>query len=238
MLPANAIIAPHRGAEPEAMARRQHQQNHPSSTSCQRFHLYVHAYALLLLLRGLSLVQISLIGSMVIGTIFAMEVPTGILADRIGRKYAHRRVHFPADVRRVPLHFRPTITAGTSSSPCSPAPDSPSLPARMEALVYDSLPETDRENAMKRAMGRVNSWGADRLCHRGPSSAASSLATPAKPASSPAIALTVAALLVGLLFCLTLQEPAKSRGDQGPGSMALFSLRHPLAAPEFRVCAG
>ena len=46
---------------------------------CQRFHLYIHAYALLLLARGLTLVQISLIESIVIGAIFLMEVPTGLL---------------------------------------------------------------------------------------------------------------------------------------------------------------
>ena len=50
---------------------------------CQRFHLYIHAYALLLLGRGLTLVQISLIESIVIGAIFLMEVPTGI--GRSGR---------------------------------------------------------------------------------------------------------------------------------------------------------
>ena len=38
---------------------------------CRNFHLYIHAYALLLLARGLTLVQISLIESIVIGTIFA-----------------------------------------------------------------------------------------------------------------------------------------------------------------------
>ena len=32
--------------------------------------------------------QISLIESMVIGTIFVMEVPTGALADRVGRKWS------------------------------------------------------------------------------------------------------------------------------------------------------
>ena len=43
---------------------------------CQRFHLYIHAYALLLQGRGLTLFQISTIESIVIGTIFVMEVPT------------------------------------------------------------------------------------------------------------------------------------------------------------------
>ena len=45
-------------------------------------------YALLLLGRGLTLVQISLIESIMIFTIFVMEVPTGLLADRVGRKWS------------------------------------------------------------------------------------------------------------------------------------------------------
>ena len=55
---------------------------------CQHFHLYIHAYALLLLARGLTLVQIALIESILIGTIFLMEAPTGVLADRVGRKWS------------------------------------------------------------------------------------------------------------------------------------------------------
>ena len=46
---------------------------------CQRFHFYVHAMALLLLARGLTLVQISMIESIMIFTIFVMEAPTGSL---------------------------------------------------------------------------------------------------------------------------------------------------------------
>ena len=73
---------------------------------CQRFHLYIHAYALLLLMRGLSLVQISLIESVVIGTIFLMEAPTGVLADRLGRKWSIVFATFFNDVRRIRLHLR------------------------------------------------------------------------------------------------------------------------------------
>ena len=47
----------------------------------QRFHLYIHAYALLLQGRGLDLLQISTIESVVIGTVFLMDVPTGVIAE-------------------------------------------------------------------------------------------------------------------------------------------------------------
>src|SRR5690349_866515 len=53
---------------------------------CTRFHLYIHAYALILVGRGLSLLEISTIESVVIATVFIAEVPTGVLADRVGRK--------------------------------------------------------------------------------------------------------------------------------------------------------
>ena len=73
---------------------------------CQRFHLYIHAYALLLRGRGLTLVQISLIESIVIGAIFLMEAPAGVLADRVGRKWSIFAATVLDDVRRVHLHLR------------------------------------------------------------------------------------------------------------------------------------
>ena len=125
---------------------------------CQRFHLYVHALALLLLARGLTLVQISLIESIMIFTIFAMEVPTGLLADRVGRKwsiFASTLLLASAEftfifARTFEWYVVIALLTGTGFAFASGA---------VEALVYDSLPPENREEAMKRAMGRVNSWG-------------------------------------------------------------------------------
>ena len=106
---------------------------------CRNFHLYIHAYALLLLARGLTLVQISLIESIVIGTIFVMEVPTGVLADRVGRKWSI----FAATVLLMSAEFififartfewyvLVALLTGTGFAFASGA---------VEALVYDSLP--------------------------------------------------------------------------------------------------
>jgi phage terminase small subunit len=45
-------------------------------TFCTRFHLYIHAYALILQGRGLTLTQIAAIESVVIAAQFLMEIPT------------------------------------------------------------------------------------------------------------------------------------------------------------------
>lgn len=55
---------------------------------CTRFHPYIHAWALIGQARGLSLLELGLIETLVVTSIFLLEVPTGILADRIGRKWS------------------------------------------------------------------------------------------------------------------------------------------------------
>lgn len=125
---------------------------------CQRFHLYIHAYALLLLARGLTLIQISLIESLVIGTIFLMEAPAGVLADRIGRKWSiFFSILLLMSAEFIFIFAREfewclfiAVLTGSGFAFAS---------AAVEALVYDSLPPDGREDAMKRAMGRVGSMG-------------------------------------------------------------------------------
>ena len=55
-------------------------------TFFQNLYLYNHVGALYLQSRGLSLLQINSIWSIIVGTIFFAEVPTGVIADKIGRK--------------------------------------------------------------------------------------------------------------------------------------------------------
>ena len=55
-------------------------------TFFQNLYLYNHVGALYLQYRGLSLLQINSIVSIILGTIFLSEVPTGIVSDKIGRK--------------------------------------------------------------------------------------------------------------------------------------------------------
>ena len=196
---------------------------------CRNFHLYIHAYALLLLARGLTLVQISLIESIVIGTIFLTEVPTGVLADRVGRKWSI----FAATVllmsaefififaRSFEWYIFVALLTGTGFAFASGA---------VEALVYDSLPPKNREEAMKRAMGRVNSWGQIAFVIA-PIIGGLIIGDASVEKFIPAIALTVVALLIGAIVCLTLREPAADSSETRTGSVTLlrdgvYLLRH------------
>ena len=187
---------------------------------CQRFHLYVHAIALLLLARGLTLVQISLIESIMIFTIFLMEVPTGVLADRVGRKwsiFASTVLLMCAEflfvfARTYEWYVFIALLTGTGFAFASGA---------IEALVYDSLPEKGREDAMKRAMGRVNSWGQIAFV-LAPIVGGLIIGDADAQDFIPAIALTAAALLIGAVVCLTLREPAIVSAEKNESSAALF----------------
>lgn len=187
---------------------------------CQHFHLYIHAYALLLLGRGLTLVQISLIESILIGTIFLMEVPTGMLADRVGRKWSifcSTALLMGAEfififARDYEWYVLVAFLAGAGYAFASGA---------IEALVYDSLPPENREEAMKRAMGRVNSYGMIAFVIA-PIIGGLIIGDAAVENFIPAIALTVVALLVGLLVCLTLSEPPVEASEKSESSAALL----------------
>ena len=196
---------------------------------CQRFHLYIHAYALLLLARGLTLVQISLIESIVIGAIFLMEVPTGVLADRVGRKwsiFASTLLLMTGEfififARSFEWYIFIALLTGTGFAFASGA---------VEALVYDSLPEAGREEAMKRAMGRLGFY-AQIAFVIAPIIGGLIIGEARAQDFIPAIALTAAALLIGLIVCLTLREPAIHTSEKKPGSAELFRagvslLRH------------
>lgn len=196
---------------------------------CQRFHLYVHALALLLLARGLTLVQISLIESIMIFTIFLMEVPTGVLADRVGRKwsiFASTLLLMSGEfififARSFEWYIVIALLTGTGFAFASGA---------VEALVYDSLPPKNREDAMKRAMGRVNSWGQIAFVIA-PIIGGLIIGDAGVDRFIPAIALTAAALLIGAFVCLTLREPADDSAEAKPSSVTLLRdgvglLRH------------
>lgn len=196
---------------------------------CRRFHLYIHAYALLLLGRGLSLVQISLIESIFVGSIFLMEVPTGLLADRFGRKWsiaaatllimcAEFLFIFDCDFS---LYIVIALLAGTGFAFASGA---------IEALIYDSLPAENRDEAMKQAMGRVNSYSLMAFVIA-PVVGGLIIGDASVENFIPAIALTALALFIGLLISLSLREPPADSSLKQPGSLELLRggislLRH------------
>jgi MFS family permease len=187
---------------------------------CTRFHLYIHVYALLLQQRGLTLLQISTIESVVIATMFLAEVPTGVIADRVGRRWSVTlsvvllmcgELLFLFS-RSYPLYLVVAVFTGTGFAFASGA---------TEALVYDNLPSDNREAAMKQAMGRINSIGQIAF-FLSPIIGGLIVADLAPERFTAAIALTVGALVVGVLVSLTLREPASPRKAERPDSLAIF----------------
>lgn len=172
---------------------------------CTRFHLYLHVYALLLQDRGLTLLQVSTIESVMVGTIFLMEIPTGVLADRIGRKWSIvLSVFFMLCgellflfSRSYPLYLVMALLTGTGFAFASGA---------IEAMIYDSLPGHDRESVMKRVMGRYSSVGQIAF-FISPILGAIIVSDLTEVRFNVAIGLTAAALLIGFLISLTLVEP-------------------------------
>ncbi len=125
-------------------------------TFFSNLYFYNHIGTLYQQTRGLSLLQVSSIWSIIVGTIFLMEVPTGVLADKIGRKWSVVIALLLQTIGEF-LYFFATgyfsfvliaILAGLGYAFLSGA---------NEALVYDSLPEENRGGEMKKSMGLIGS---------------------------------------------------------------------------------
>jgi predicted MFS family arabinose efflux permease len=172
---------------------------------CTRFHLYIHAYALVLIGRGLSLLEISTIETVVIATLFLAEVPTGVLADRVGRRgsivlstlflmlgeliFAFSSQYWQYLIIAVFTGLGFAFSSGAA-----------------ESLIYDSLPPENRDASMKRTMGRYNSVGQIAF-FLAPLVGGVVLGDLAPGRVQAAILLTVLALGIGVLVSLTLREP-------------------------------
>lgn len=119
--------------------------------------LYFYAPVATLYLRGrgLNYVQINSLWGIIVGTMFLTEIPTGMLADRLGRK---RAIHIALALQLLgevififadnyAFFALASIAGGLGfafSSGC------------VEALVYDSLKAAKREGAMSEAMGLID----------------------------------------------------------------------------------
>lgn len=186
----------------------------------QSFHLYIHAYALILLGRGLTLVQITALESIVIAVIFLMEIPTGVIADRIGRKWSIvAAIFFMMSAEALflvassyPVYIVVSTLTGIGFAFASGA---------IEAIVYDSLPPENRETAMKRAMGSINSW-ARIAFFIAPIVGAIIMGDLVPSRTVIAIGLTATVLLVAVLISLTLQEPADEWEKEKANSLTIL----------------
>ena len=187
---------------------------------CTRFHLYIHIYALYLQGRGLTLLEISTLESVVIGTIFLAEVPTGIIADRIGRKWSLVMNTLFLMLAELIFLFSTEYWQFAVLAVLTGIGHAFGSGAR-EAMVYDSLPREARDSLMKRAIGLVGSWGQIAF-FISPIIGGLIIGDLALERVRLAIALTVGALLVGLIIALTLREPQDDWEVSRSGALAIF----------------
>lgn len=107
--------------------------------------------------RNLNFIQINSLWGIITGTIFLAEIPTGLVADKIGRKFSVIISLCLQLVGEILFLFAQnylffiiiSIIAGIGfafQSGCS------------QALVYDSLKEQKREKEMKKATGSIGSF--------------------------------------------------------------------------------
>ena len=120
-------------------------------------YLYGHVGTLYLQARSLNLLQASSIWSIIVLTIFVAEVPTGILADKIGRKKSVIMALFLQVVGEVVYLFASSYAAFVAIAVLAGVGFAFSSGC-IEALIYDSLPEDNREDRMKQAMGLHRKW--------------------------------------------------------------------------------
>ncbi len=119
-----------------------------------QLYFYIPALTPYLQARGLSLAQINLLQALLIGTGLLLDVPTGVLADRIGRRWSYSAA-LACQVlgegtfllaRDYGVFLLAQVVAGAGYALAS---------GSVDALVYESLPAEDRSAAMQRAKGTV-----------------------------------------------------------------------------------
>jgi MFS family permease len=169
-------------------------------------YFYTPVGTLYLQSKNLNYVQINSLWGLIVGTMFLAEVPTGLFADRLGRK---RSINialalqvlgeviyvFAGSYRAFALAAVVGGLGFAFSSGC------------LEALVYDSLKAAGRTEEMSKAMGFISS--AQRLANLLANVAGGLLIAGnlTQERFVLAIIVTACAVAVGCLISFTLREP-------------------------------
>ena len=155
--------------------------------------------------KNLNFIQINSLWGIITGTIFLSEIPTGLIADKIGRKFSIIISLSLQLIGEILFLFAQnyfffiiiSIIAGIGfafQSGCS------------QALVYDSLKEQKRENEMKKAIGSIGAFfQTGHVLGALASSFIVSQITQSRIIL--AILLTIASVGISLLISLFLKEP-------------------------------
>lgn len=165
--------------------------------------------------RGFNYVQINSMWGIVVFTMFLTEIPTGLLADRWGRRRSVQVAIFLQFVGELLFLFVSDywlLVVDAAISGVGFAFGSGAL----EALIYDALKSENREGEMSKVMGRLNGAGYIGFIL---SFGASSLLVPQANQANITTALIATIIAVGLGFLVTLTlkpeaDPAADSANQ------------------------
>lgn len=222
-----------RGAGPGPLARN------PGLLAAIRFLFFLHFVASVLIpfLRdwgGLSYLEILLLNAWFMGWSFLLEVPTGVVADRFGRRISVALAGAAASAAalvfaaapRYPLFLLGEVLFAAATALLSGAD---------EALLYDTLRALGREERATRSLSGLEAWKLAGIVAGalagGPLAARFGLRSPLLLQAAPA---ALAALLA-----LALVEPVHPEPARRPGSRELLlgGLRHLRGHPVLRSLA-
>jgi MFS family permease len=184
-------------------------------------YFYIPVGTLYLQGKGLNYVQINSLWGIIVGTMFLTEIPTGVIADRIGRKRAINvalGLQLLGEVtyvfaRGYGLFALSAVIGGLGfafGSGC------------IDALVYDSLRARGREAEMSKAMGAIEA--AQKLANLLAFSAGGVMvADLTQERFVTAIVLTACAVGIGFLVSFTIQD-SDPGGRAGPTRGSSFAL--------------
>ncbi len=184
-------------------------------------YLYIPVGTLYLQSKNLNYVQINSLWGIIVGTMFLTEVPTGVIADRLGRKRSINVALALQVLGEVVYIFADSywpFALAAMIGGLGFAFGSGSL----EALVYDSLKTKRREEEMSKAMGFISS--AQRLANLLAFAVGGLLVVNlTQERFVLAIAITACAVAVGWLVSLTLREPPiELKQEDGDSSLKLL----------------
>ncbi len=197
-------------------------------------YFYAPAGTLYLRSRGLSYVQTNSMWGIIVTTMFLTEVPAGLLADRLGRKYTvsvalalqtlGEVIYIFAD--NYSLFVLAAVVGGLGFAFGS---------GSIEALVYDTLRAQGREDEMTKAMGAIGA--AQRLGNLLAYAVGGFLVGQLTQARFVlAITITACAVALGWLTTFTLREPpVEASQGENDGALALLKdgVRLFRAKPRF-----
>jgi len=188
-------------------------------------YFYSHVGTLYLQARGLTLFQVNSISAIIIGTIFLAEVPTGLIADRIGRKWSIVLAMALQVLGELLYLFSRDYWAFAAIAVIAGVGFAFSSGA-VEALIYDTLSvdsttEGARADAMKQAMGSVG-FAYQLAFFLAPISGSFLLPVYTLQRFLLVVLLTACSVGVALLIALTLQEPTRSEQARAQPSLQIL----------------